>query len=173
MDGPRSHYKTVYQEGEEKANQNTPPMLGSRTGVRGRRKLVGCRQFVTTFPCHYCVRHFVAADSKAIKLHRDAITAESLGWQPPSEGGTKVLFRPFYGVAPRFYERAFFKDRELKEKQTGDMKILEPEWASPWYLSQTSYVQIEAKLSKTDSPHAPADENSRSDSPAPASPHDS
>ena len=146
---------------------------------------MGCRLFVTTFPCHYCARHIVAAGidevqyielypkSKAIKLHRDAITAESLGWQPPSEGGTKVLFRPFYGVAPRFYERAFFKDRELKEKQTGDMKILEPEWASPWYLSQTSYVQIEAKLSKTDPPHVPTDEILRSDSPAPASPHDS
>lgn len=153
-------------------------LSAARKGV----SLVGCRLFVTTFPCHYCARHIVAAGidevqyvelypkSKATKLHRDSITVESLNWRPPSEGGSKVLFRPFYGVAPRFYERAFFKDRELKEKQTGVMRILDPEWASPWYLSKTSYVQIEAKLLKAASPiHASVDENARADSP-PASP---
>ncbi len=63
-----------------------------------------------------------------------------------SGGGTKVLFRPFSGVAPRLYKRAFLKDRDLKDEQTGNMQISSPEWLSPWHLAKMSYLDIEAKL---------------------------
>jgi tRNA(Arg) A34 adenosine deaminase TadA len=88
---------------------------------------VGGRLFVTTFPCHYCARHIVSAGiyevqfiepypkSKALGLHPDAIQVDIADWKPPSEGGTKVLFRPFVGVSPKLYQRAFLKDRDLKD----------------------------------------------------------
>lgn len=56
----------------------------------------GCRLFVTTYPCHYCARHIVAAGidevqfiepypkSRATALHSDAITTESDDWVAPS-----------------------------------------------------------------------------------------
>jgi deoxycytidylate deaminase len=81
--------------------------------------------YVTTFPCHYCARHIVAAGvrevqyiepypkSLAIKLHSDSICISR------EESRSKVLFRPFSGVSPRLYRRAFLKDRELKDKTTG------------------------------------------------------
>lgn len=57
---------------------------------------IGCKMYVTTFPCHYCARHIVAAGidevqyiepypkSKALKLHEDSITVNSNEWVSPS-----------------------------------------------------------------------------------------
>lgn len=86
-----------------------------------------CKLFVTTFPCHNCARHIVAAGikevqfiepylkSKALELHCDSIT------QDPKEQKTsgKVLFKPYEGAAPRLYRRSFAKDYEVKNSNTG------------------------------------------------------
>lgn len=66
--------------------------------------------YTTTFPCHNCARHIIAAGivrvvyiepyekSKAIKLHDEAI---SLSFFSDQEGASKVCFEPFVGVGPR------------------------------------------------------------------------
>lgn len=130
------------------------------SAARQGGRLTGTRLFVTTFPCHYCARHIVSAGvdevqyiepypkSQALDLHADAIQIEATDWKPPSEGGSKVLFRPFSGVAPRFYKKAFFKERDLKDNASGDMKIGFPDWGQPWTLRKNSYVELEAELSK-------------------------
>jgi len=124
--------------------------------------LTGTRLFVTTFPCHYCARHIVSAGvdevqyiepypkSQALDLHDDAIQVEATNWKPPSGGDpkAKVLFRPFSGVSPRFYKKAFLKERDLKDDSTGDMKIGVPDWGQPWSLRKNSYIELEAELSK-------------------------
>ncbi|HHH29497.1 MAG TPA: cytidine deaminase [Polyangiaceae bacterium] len=68
--------------------------------------------YCTTFPCHVCAKHIVAAGvksvtyiepypkSRALELHDDSIALED-------EEDGKVLFRPFVGVAPRAYGRVF------------------------------------------------------------------
>lgn len=129
-------------------------LSAARSGV----SLVGCKLFVTTFPCHFCARHIVTAGieevqyiepypkSLALTLHDDSITIEAK--EARGAGGKRVLFRPFSGVAPHLYRRAFLKDRELKNKDTGAMEIGPPEWTPPWYLSASSYAEIEAKLSE-------------------------
>lgn len=128
------------------------------SAAREGTPVVATRLFVTAFPCHYCARHIVSAGidevqyiepypkSQALQLHKDAIQVEYTQWTPPSQGGTKVLFRPFAGVAPRLYKRAFRKDRELKDGASGDMQFSEPTWGYPWHLSRLSYVEIEAEL---------------------------
>jgi deoxycytidylate deaminase len=122
------------------------------------------RMFVTTFPCHFCARHIVSAGvdevqyiepypkSKALHLHRDAITPLRSGWVPPSVSpqqrvGKHVLFRSFTGVAPRLYARAFLKDRDLKDDATGELKIGQPEWGPSWYMAKASYAEMEVKIS--------------------------
>lgn len=129
------------------------------SAARKGAPLMGTRLFVTTFPCHYCARHLVAAGvdevqyiepypkSLALDLHRDAIAVERAGWSAPSraEGG-RVLFRPFSGIAPRMYRQAFLKDRDLKDKDTGNMAIGETEWVTPWHSSRLSYPELEAEL---------------------------
>lgn len=128
---------------------------------------VGGRLFVTTFPCHYCARHIVSAGvdevqyiepypkSLAFKLHGDAIAQSLEGWEAPSsiiikssdkEQHPKVLFRPFTGVAPRLYKRAFIKNRPLKNS-SGKMHIGDPEWASG--LFRIDYKEIENRLTET------------------------
>jgi len=121
----------------------------------------GTRLFVTTYPCHYCARHLVAAGvdevqyvepypkSQALELHDDAIQHTVKDWLPPSQGGTKVLFRPFSGVAPRLFGRAFLKDRDLKNSETGLLEIGEPEWGTPWHLRKASYCELEAAIART------------------------
>jgi len=131
----------------------------ARTG----HSTVGARLFVTTFPCHYCARHVVAAGvdevqyiepyskSRTSELHSDSITVDATGWQAPSTshgGRAKVLFRPFVGVAPRLYRQAFFKDRSLKDTR-GDMNVYSPDWGSPWQILRVSYADLEAMLLRT------------------------
>lgn len=131
---------------------------------------VGTRLFVTTFPCHYCARHIVSAGidevqfiepypkSQALTLHKDSIQFEMGrdGWTPPSDpidrskeqDERRVLFRPFTGVAPRMYRRAFEKDRELKNSATGHLDIQDPDWGTPYDLSAKSYAELETALTK-------------------------
>jgi deoxycytidylate deaminase len=128
------------------------------SAARRRVSPVGCRLFVTTFPCHYCARHLVSSGidevqfiepypkSKALDLHSDSIVRERSGWKPPSEGGTHVLFRPFTGVAPRMYARAFLKSRDLKDNVTGELAIGMDGWTGAWDVARISYPQLEVDL---------------------------
>lgn len=145
-------------------------LSAGRVGV----STTGTRLFVTTFPCHYCARHIVGAGvsevqyiepypkSLALKLHCDAIEVDADNWspperisiaqerqldEPPAEG--RVLFRPFNGVAPRLYERAFEKTWELKDKVSGKMVMTPPGWGDGWGSFTVSYPELEAKLSES------------------------
>lgn len=85
----------------------------------GKQSLVGATLFATTFPCHNCARHIVAAGirevvyiqpyrkSLALELHGDAIT------ETPDKDD-KVLFRQYDGVAPRNFQRLFKQRGERK-----------------------------------------------------------
>jgi len=145
------------------------------SAARTGNSLVGARLFVTTYPCHYCARHIVAAGidevqfiepypkSRTLLLHSDSVTLERSRWLAPSKmvddkddktvqnTSTKikrVLFRPFTGIAPRRYEDAFLKLSELKDQQ-GNMVISDHEWLQPWDILHQSYVQAELKLEET------------------------
>jgi cytidine deaminase len=76
----------------------------------------GGEMYVTTFPCHNCAKHIIAAGitrviylepypkSRAEMLHRDEIALDPAD---PKSVGDRVLFVPFTGVAPRQYARLF------------------------------------------------------------------
>lgn len=137
------------------------------SAARSGAKTGGTRLYVTTFPCHNCARHIVSAGvgevqyiepylkSQAIPLHGDAIVTNPKDWKPigrptsqTDKGSRNVLFRPFIGVAPRLYRRAFFKDRDLKNNLTGD--IVATFGAADGHATtdtlRVSYAQVEAKL---------------------------
>jgi len=105
--------------------------------------------------------------SRALKLHSDSITTSSVGWAPPSQPSgvqnetepvarglrvlapqtPKVLVRPFTGVAPRLYRRAFLERGALKDS-TGALAIAPPAWGDSWQIRKVSYAQLEAELAK-------------------------
>lgn len=142
--------------------------------VRRGMSAMGTRAFVTTFPCHYCARHLVTAGvsevqyiepypkSKALELHNDAITTRFSEWRDRADESNKknrvdeprknkkVLFRPFVGVAPRLYPRAFTKTRDLKNDATGDFMIGSLEWTEPTHLGRVSYTELEAQLARVE-----------------------
>jgi deoxycytidylate deaminase len=85
------------------------------------RPTKGATLFCTTFPCHLCAKHIVAAGidrvvflepypkSYSQKLHGDSITFET---NIPN----KVYFQPFIGISPRRY-RDIFEKRKRKDKK--------------------------------------------------------
>ncbi|WP_434386246.1 anti-phage dCTP deaminase [Melittangium boletus] len=102
-------------------------MEAARRGV----PVQGAVMYVTTFPCHECARHIIAAGisrvvyidpypkSLAAGLYSDSISLEG------SEGGStgRVIFSPFVGIAPRRYMEFF----ELKgERKDADGSV--PPW---------------------------------------------
>ena len=79
--------------------------------------LLGGTLYTTTFPCHMCAKHIVAAGisrvvylepypkSYARELHSDSIEIEG------NACGTKVDFSPFIGISPFRYRDLFEKGR--------------------------------------------------------------
>lgn len=109
--------------------------------------------------------------SLAIELHRDAIETNPFKWQPPERKSMaaqkkdaeqqprsetaptprepgKVLFKPFVGVSPRMYTRAFEKTWRLKDKVTGNFEMEAPEWGDEWSPFTVGYPELEAALTK-------------------------
>lgn len=86
----------------------------------GGRAVRGTSLYCTTFPCHLCAKHIVAAGIREViyiepypksltaQLYSDEI--ELAHAQSSTEGASKyerVRFRPFHGVAPVLFQRAF------------------------------------------------------------------
>lgn len=145
------------------------------SAARQGSSIVGSKMYVTTFPCHNCARHIVAAGvdevqfiepylkSRAIELHGDSITMTERGWIAPSlmtagdqeelkklDGGAdiapKVLFKPFRGVAPNLYKYVFLKDRALKDEKSGKLEIGSSDRSLRSAVLAKAYCEIEAKL---------------------------
>lgn len=87
----------------------------------------GATLYCTTYPCHSCARHLVAAGiervfyiepyvkSLATELHEDSI-ANELPTKPSTGELGKMVVLPFTGVGPRMYEDFFASRAKLKDK---------------------------------------------------------
>lgn len=83
----------------------------ARSGASG---LIGSTLYSTTYPCHGCARHIVAAGvsrvvyiepypkSLALELHHDAISTDEM------QKGKKVVFVQYEGVAPKNMLKLFY-----------------------------------------------------------------
>lgn len=94
-------------------------------------QIKGGKLFVTTYPCHSCARHIVAAGisevyflepyrkSLATKLHADAITERE-------DAVDKVRLMPFDGVAPSRFLKFFSMREGGRKDKSGKMIPLVP-----------------------------------------------
>lgn len=110
----------------------------------------GHSMYVTTFPCHNCAKHIIAAGirrvvylepypkSRALNLHGEEIVSESLSG---NEEENKVVFFAFSGIAPRQYQQLFSMSERGKRKGNS---------LRNWYARRLSlsplYVQQNAAL---------------------------
>ncbi|RON46587.1 anti-phage dCTP deaminase [Pseudomonas frederiksbergensis] len=100
-------------------------------GATDGAKIRNGKLFVTTYPCHSCARHLVAAGIKeviflepyrkslATRLHQDAITENE-------SDTSKVRVLPFDGVAPSRFLR-FFSAHPAGRKKDGRMILRDAE----------------------------------------------
>jgi cytidine deaminase len=95
----------------------------SDAAMRGN-SVRGANLHVTTFPCHLCARHIVAAGIKRVvyiepypksmapHLYEDSIVVDPA---EPVEG--RVVFEPFVGISPRRYVDLFEVKGKRKDKR--------------------------------------------------------
>jgi deoxycytidylate deaminase len=108
-------------------------MLGAAHLSGARMK--GGKLFCTTYPCHSCARHIIAAGIKevyyiepyrkslATKLHDDAITEDE-------SDAVRVRILPYDGVAPTRYLK-LFRVPASSRKAKGKMIQVDPREAAP------------------------------------------
>jgi cytidine deaminase len=94
--------------------------------ARKGRAVDGATLYCTTFPCHMCARHIIAAGisrvvyiepyqkSLAKSLYPDSVSVDGEKGRDPKS----VTFEPFFGVAPRRFLR-MFQALPRKDKTTG------------------------------------------------------
>ncbi len=117
----------------------------AKLGVR----VEGSTMYVTTFPCHMCARHIVAAGIKRVvyiepyskslaqQLYPDSISVDS-----ELNGTRKVSCEPFVGVGPSRYLSLFSMVEERKSKN-GIAKSFKRKNARPRCLSYPASYVIE------------------------------
>ena len=140
-----------------------------------------CVLYTTTFPCHNCARHIIAAGIKrvvyiepyekslALDLHEDAITTDA--WTPD-----KTLFETFSGVPPSKYS-AFFMSRGDKKDKTGqavdiiktDAMHIGTQYLDPYQTIEGKVVQdLLSKVGAFTPPPPPAPGSIRSNTTTPS-----
>ncbi|MGH9517685.1 MAG: anti-phage dCTP deaminase [Terriglobales bacterium] len=95
-----------------------------------------CTMFVTTFPCHLCARHIVAAGIRKVVYIEPYAKSLAADLYPDSiaiEGGSndKVVFEPFVGVSPRQYVKLFTMAPRKTDK--GYISLFDPSLANLRY----------------------------------------
>lgn len=106
-------------------------------GRMAGNKIAGGKMYVTTYPCHSCARHIIAAGinevyyvepyrkSLATKLHDDAITESEQALAP------MVRILPYDGVAPSKYLALFQMKPDSRKQAGGRMIKISPKEAKP------------------------------------------
>lgn len=107
-------------------------LSASRNGIASKDLVLYC----TTFPCHECAPHLVAAGiSKVVfiepypksvveELYKDSIATEAL----PTYSGRKIPFQPFFGVGPARYVQLFRASR--RKTPGGETVVWAPQTSS-------------------------------------------
>ena len=122
----------------------------ARRGVSVR----GCTLYTTTFPCHNCAKHIVAAGiarvvyrepyakSFARDFHPDAIDVEHYA---TAACGDTIPFQPFIGVAPRRFAAWF--EMGIRKRDDGSAVAWEPTESGPRLGAMVpGYLQAERDL---------------------------
>ncbi|NBB83566.1 MAG: deoxycytidylate deaminase [Alphaproteobacteria bacterium] len=107
--------------------------------------------YSTTFPCHMCARHIIAAGISEVvylepyvksltsRLYRDSVDLSGKRSDP-----NKVKFRSFIGIAPPLYDRVFSKGK--RKENDGSAKKWLPHESKPIIETPKpiTYIGVEA-----------------------------
>ncbi len=103
-------------------------MAAISDSVRHGIPTAGCTLYTTTFPCHDCAKHIVAAGITRvvyIEPYRKSLVQElypdSVVVDPADGCSGRVRFEPFVGVAPRRYSDLFGLATNQRKNKDGTM----------------------------------------------------
>lgn len=111
----------------------------------------GATMYTTTYPCHNCARHIIAAGinrvvyiepyekSLAMALHNDAISIDQ-------EVKGKVMFETFEGVAPKRYASFFTYNLKRKDTNGQAIQVMSKNAGHVAQEQLDSYLEVEAKV---------------------------
>lgn len=127
----------------------------ARCGVR----LQDARLFCTTFPCHICARHIVAAGIREVvfiepyeKSRTAELYSDSISVEPAEPSPSRANFRAFVGVAPRRYME-FFESYGARKSADGTIKEADEMAATPRFRRRVfTYTFVEAFVIEETSP---------------------
>lgn len=121
----------------------------------------GATLYTTTFPCHLCARHIIAAGidrvvyiepypkSQTGHLYSDAVVID-----PSADIKSRVHFEPFVGVSPTRFQHLFELRTKRKDGITGHTVEWDKSTASPdIYQFVASHILIEDYLVGTELPN--------------------
>jgi len=113
-------------------------MAAITDAARHGQSTVGCTLYTTTFPCHDCAKHIVAAGISRVvyvepyrKSLVEDLYPDSVEVDPMHSSGKKVTFEPFVGVAPRRYSDFFDISSTKRKNKDGSVKQWRPAGAVP------------------------------------------
>ncbi|HVA14397.1 MAG TPA: deaminase, partial [Stellaceae bacterium] len=128
-------------------------MLALSEAVRHGISTANATLYCTTFPCHICAKHIVAAGIKRVvyiepyskslasELFPDSIEVEGQS----KRDGARVRFEPFIGVAPERYPELFRKGR--RKDKDGKPILWQANTANPILQRLVpAYLQIETTV---------------------------
>ncbi len=113
--------------------------------------VAGCTMYVTTFPCHLCARHIVAAGIRRViyiepyaKSRTADLYPDSIAIEQSLSLSQKVQFEPFVGVAPREYMKLFSMGLRMSD---GRILLFDPSTANLRY-SGNPRVYLESEIER-------------------------
>lgn len=113
-------------------------MAALLSAMRRGIDVTGCFLYCTTFPCHECARHIIAAGiskvfyiepypkSRVVQLHPDAVSLTDRDRAKETATDERVCFLPFIGIAPSRHPELF---SSLERKAVGKDGKGQP---APW-----------------------------------------
>ena len=123
-------------------------MTALSDAARLGRSTLGATIYVTTFPCHNCAKHLVAAGikrivciepytkSKAFELSGDALS------KCKTDSG-KIVVEHFIGISPRRYGRIFEKPKKRRDSKN-NVKTWHHDFPTPLVADKSvTHIQLE------------------------------
>jgi len=141
----RTQFMDIGEFGRPVHGEMAALLDAARRGV----EVDGHTMYVTTFPCHNCAKHIIAAGirkvvylepypkSRADLLHREELELESVDGKPQDD---KVVFSAFTGVAPSQY-RSLFSMTLRGDKRGLPLKVWEAQRTtlSPFHVKRDAF----------------------------------
>lgn len=139
-------------------------MFALMEAARRGLSVQGGTLYCTTFPCHMCARHIIAAGIREVvyiepypksmtsDLYGDMIKiecpTEDVAASRLSSRPSNVYFQPFHGVAPRLFRNAF-EMTTRKDAQGYALSFDESKSLPKWIALSKSHLSLESAFAAT------------------------